>query len=88
MTDELKQEMTETFDKITPSEFTNPTMYDSLLKVYLAGGEHGYQYAVDMIANHLLCIELSNFFPTLDEDEEIAKGRKKLIQYIRKAMEE
>lgn len=52
-----------------------------------AGAEYGYQYAVDMIAKHLLCIELSNFFPTLDEDEEIAKGREKLIQFIRKAME-
>lgn len=57
-------------------------------KVYEDGCEHGYQYAVDMIAKHLLCIELSNFFPTLDEDEEIAKGRKKLIEFIRKAMEE
>lgn len=47
MTDELKQQLTERFDKITPSEFTNPTMYDSLLKVYLAGTEHGYQYAVE-----------------------------------------
>lgn len=56
-------------------------------KPFEAGAEHGYQYAVDMIAKHLLCIELSNFFPTLDEDEEIAKGRKKLIEFIRKAME-
>lgn len=52
------------------------------------GAEYGYQYAVDMIAKHLLCIELSNFFPSLDEDAEIAKGREKLIEFIRNVIEE
>lgn len=47
MTDELKKQLTENFEQLVPTEFTNPTMYDSLLKVYLAGGEHGYQYAVE-----------------------------------------
>ena len=57
-------------------------------KPFEAGAEHGYQYAKDKIEKLLLCIELSNFFPTLDEDEEIAKGRKKLIEFISKTMEE
>ena len=66
----------------------DPYALKEIGEAHYQGSEHGYQYAVDMIAKHLLCIELSNFFPTLDEDEEIAKGRKKLIQFIRKAMEE
>ena len=52
------------------------------------GADYGYQYAKDLIGKLLLCIELSNFFPTLDEDEEIAKGRKKLIEFIHETMEE
>lgn len=57
-------------------------------KPFEAGAEYGYQYAKDKIGKLLLCIELSNFFPTLDEDEEIAKGRKKLIEFIHETMEE
>ena len=56
--------------------------------IYETGCEDGYQYAKDLIGKLLLCIELSNFFPTLDEDEEIAKGRKKLIEFIHETMEE
>ena len=56
--------------------------------IYETGCEDGYQYAKKRIAEILLCIELSNFFPTLDEDEEIAKGRKKLIEFIHKTMDE
>lgn len=58
----------------------NAAPYDAFLD--------GYQYAKKRIAEILLCIELNNFFPTLDEDEEIAKGRKKLIEFISKIMEE
>lgn len=56
--------------------------------IYETGCEDGYQYAKDKIGKLLLCVELSNFFPTFDENEEIAKGRKKLIEFIHKAMEE
>lgn len=66
----------------------DPYALKEIGEAHYQGAEHGYQYAVDMIAKHLLCIELSNFFPTLDEDAEIAKGREKLIEFIRKAMEE
>lgn len=52
------------------------------------GCEHGYQYAKKRIAEILLCIELSNFFPTIDENEEIAKGRKKLIDFVNNTLEE
>lgn len=55
---------------------------------FSTGCEHGYHYAKDKIEKLLLCIELSNFFPTIDEDEEIAKGREKLIEFISKTMEE
>ncbi len=56
--------------------------------IYETGCEDGYQYAKDKIEKLLLCVELSNFFPTLDENEEIANGRKKLIEFIHEAMEE
>lgn len=57
-------------------------------KPFEAGAEYGYQYAKKRIAEILLCIELSNFFPTLDENEEIAKGRKKLIDFVNNTLED
>lgn len=66
----------------------DPYALKEIGEAHYQGAEHGYQYAKDIIGKLLLCIELSNFFPTLDEDEEIAKGRKKLIEFISKTMEE
>lgn len=56
--------------------------------IYETGCEDGYQYAKDIIGKLLLCVELSNFFPMFDENEETAKGRKRLIEFIHKTMDE
>lgn len=47
MNEELKNKLTERFDKITAGECDNKDLRDALLKAYIAGGEYGYQYAVD-----------------------------------------
>jgi hypothetical protein len=55
--------------------------------IYETGCEDGYQYAKKMIEDYLLCVELSNFFPTLN-DEEADKGKKKLIEAINEFLDE
>ena len=52
-----------------------------------AGAEYGYKFAKKMIENYLLCVELSNFFPTLS-DEEADKGKEKLIESISEFLDE
>ena len=52
-----------------------------------AGAEHGYQYAKKMIEDYLLCVELSNFFPTLS-DEDTDKGKEALTKSIKEFLEE
>ena len=54
---------------------------------YLAGCEHGYQYTKKMIEDYLLCVELSNFFPTLS-DEDADKGKDALTKSIKEFLEE
>ena len=61
---------------------------DDVRDIATSLAEYGYQYAKKRIAEILLCIELSNFFPTLDENEEIAKGRKKLIDFVNNTLED
>ena len=55
--------------------------------IYETGCEDGYQYAKKMIEDYLLCIELSNFFPNLS-DEEADKGKEKLIESISEFLDE
>lgn len=55
--------------------------------VYEDGCEHGYQYAKKKIEDYLLCVELSNFFPTLN-DEEADKGKEALTKSIKEFLEE
>lgn len=45
MNEELKQKLTERFDVISSKAECDKDVRDALLKAYLAGGEHGYQYA-------------------------------------------
>lgn len=47
MNEELKQKLTERFDAISAKAECDNEVRDALLKAYLAGGEYGYQYAVD-----------------------------------------
>lgn len=47
MNEELKQKLTERFEAISAKAECDNEVRDALLKAYLAGGEHGYQYAVD-----------------------------------------
>jgi len=51
------------------------------------GAEHGYQYTKKMIEDYLLCVELSNFFPTLG-DEDADKGKAALTKSIKEFFEE
>ena len=55
--------------------------------IYETGCEDSYQYAKDKIEKHLLCVELSNFFPSLS-DEEADSGKKKLIESISEFLDE
>ena len=56
-------------------------------KPFEAGAEYGYQYAKKMIEDYLLCVELSNFFPTLS-DEDADKGKEALTKSIKEFLEE
>ena len=47
MNEELKNKLTERFNKITAGECDNKDLRDALLKTYIAGGEYGYNYAVE-----------------------------------------
>lgn len=86
MTDELKQEMTEKFNSAYGEE-VKIGLREALRKVYIDGCEHGYQYAKKMIEDYLLCVELSNFFPTLS-DEDIDKCKDALTKSIKEFLEE
>lgn len=55
--------------------------------IYETGCEDGYQYAKKKIEDYLLCVELSNFFPTLS-DEDAAKGKEALTKSIKDFLEE
>ena len=55
--------------------------------IYETGCEDGYKYARKMIEYYLFCVELSNFFPNLS-DEEADKGKKELIKAISKFLDE
>lgn len=55
--------------------------------LYEHGCEHGYQYAKKVIEDYLLCVELSNFFPTLS-DEDADKGKEALIKSIKEFLGE
>lgn len=55
--------------------------------IYKTGCEDGYQYAKDKIGKYLLCVELSNFFPTLS-DEDADKGKEALTKSIKEFLEE
>lgn len=75
MTDELKQEMTEKFNS-SYGEEVKIGLREALRKVYIHGGEHGYQYAVDKACEWL---EERGY------TESITKG---IVDNFRKAMEE
>lgn len=47
MNEELKQKLTERFEAISAKAECDNEVRDALLKAYLAGGEYGYQYAID-----------------------------------------
>lgn len=55
--------------------------------IYETGCEDGYQYVKKMIEDYLSCVELSNFFPNLS-DEEADKGKEKLIKDISEFLDE
>lgn len=55
--------------------------------IYETGCEDGYQYAKKRIEDYLLCVELSNFFPTLS-DEDADKGKNALTKSIKEFLEE
>lgn len=55
--------------------------------IYETGCEDGYQYTKKQLENYLLCVELSNFFPTLS-DEDAAKGKEALTKSIKEFLEE
>ena len=55
--------------------------------IYETGCEDGYQYTKKGIEDYLLCVELSNFFPTLN-DEDADKGKEALIKSIKEFLEE
>lgn len=86
MIDELKQEMTEKFNSAYGEE-VKIGLREALRKIYIDGCEHGYQYAVEKVLKELFMIELSNFFPELDEVNTTA-GQQRLIECIKQAMEE
>ena len=54
---------------------------------FVNGAEYGYQYAVEKVLKELFMIELSNFFPELDEVN-TTDGQQRLIECIKQAMEE
>ena len=47
MNEELEQKLTDRFEAISAKAECDNEVRDALLKAYLAGGEYGYQYAVD-----------------------------------------
>lgn len=47
MNEELKNKLTERFEHLSNSVDCDEQVKDALLKAYLAGGEYGYQYAVE-----------------------------------------
>lgn len=86
MNEELKNKLTERFNSAYGEE-VKIGLRDALRKVYLDGVEHGYQYAKKKTEDYLLCVELSNFFPTLS-DEDADKGKEALIKSIKEFLEE
>lgn len=63
MNEELKNKLTERFDKITAGECDNKDLRDALLKAYIAGGEYGYNYALQ----HPHWIPVEERLPKFDE---------------------
>lgn len=47
MNEELEQKLTDRFEAISAKAECDNEVRDALLKAYLAGGEYGYQYAVE-----------------------------------------
>ena len=78
MTDELKQEMTEKFNSAYGEE-VKIGLREALRKIYIDGGEHGYQYAIEKIFK---CIEDQAIFGWI-EDIEVDK----FLEKIRKTMQ-
>ena len=68
MNEELKQKLTERFEAISAKAECDQDVHDALLKAYLAGGEHGYQYAVDKackwLETHILHAEADGYMTT------------------------
>lgn len=76
MNEELKQKLTERFDVISAIADCDKDVRDALLKAYLAGGEHGYQYAIDKACKWL---ESMNGY--------VVCGEKANVKDFRKAMQ-
>ena len=81
MTDELKQKLTEKFNSAYGEE-VKIGLRDALRKVYIHGGEYGYQYAVDKacewVKRNVLEFEHQSFGHEFDD----------CVEDFRKAMEE
>ena len=90
MTDELKQEMTEKFNS-SYGEEVKIGLREALRKIYIDGGEHGYQYAVDKVCEWLsnnLEYYLGDYNLAEDELEDNQMHYAKMLEGLRKAMDE
>ena len=91
MTEELKKALTERFEQLSSSVDCDEQIKDALLKAYLAGGEYGYQYAIEKVYRFLEKYA-ANFVALPDEgqqpigDTNAIYGTKSLIHYLRQEM--
>ena len=76
MNEELKQKLTERFEAISAKAECDKDVRDALLKAYLAGGEYGYQCAVDKACEWLE--SMSGY---------VVCGQKANVNNFRKAMQ-
>ena len=79
MNEELKQKLTERFDVISSKAECDKDVRDALFKAYLAGGEYGYQCAVEKAVEFLKEKEFGDW---------IEQEASSFIDDFRKAMEE
>lgn len=81
MNEELEQKLTERFEAISAKAECDNEVRDALLKAYLAGGEHGYQYAVEHSDDIIrLIIRMAK--------KDIAFTEEEAVKFYHKAMEE
>lgn len=78
MNEELEQKLTDRFEAISAKAECDNEVRDALLKAYLAGGEYGYQYAVDKAVEFLKEKEFGDW---------IEQEASSFIEDFRKAMQ-